>query len=68
MKVTDVNFEVYRWPRHAPIRNGRHVYETSGLNIIKVETDEGVTGIGLGRDIRDAPDVGVAILAHFKQF
>ena len=38
------------------------------MNVIKVETDEGITGIGLGRDIRDAPDVGVSILEHFKQF
>ncbi len=48
MKVTDLNVEVYRWPRHVPIRNGRHVYATSGLNVIRVETDEGITGIGLG--------------------
>ena len=41
MKVTDVNVEVYRWARQVPIRNGRHTYETSGLNVIKVETDEG---------------------------
>ena len=51
MKVTDVNVEVYRWARQVPIRNGRHTYETSGLNVIKVETDEGITGIGLGRNI-----------------
>ncbi len=68
MKVTDVNVEVYRWPRHVPIRNGRHVYATSGLNVIRVETDEGITGIGLGRGIREAPDVEVAILQHLKQY
>jgi L-alanine-DL-glutamate epimerase-like enolase superfamily enzyme len=68
VKVTDVKIEVYRWPRHTAIRNGRHVYTTSGLNVIKVETDEGITGIGLGRDIREAPDVGVAILQHLKQY
>ncbi len=68
MKVTDLNVEVYRRPRHVPIRNGRHVYTTSGLNVIRVETDEGITGIGLGRGIREAPDVEVAILEHLKQY
>ncbi len=68
MKVTDVNVEVYRWPRRVPIRNGRHVYDTSGLNVVRVKTDEGITGIGLGRGIREAPDVEVAILEHLKQY
>ena len=38
MKITDVNVEVSRWPRRVPIRNGRHVYDTSGLNVVRVET------------------------------
>ena len=31
-----------------PIRNGKHTYTHSGLGIVKIETDENVTGIGLG--------------------
>ena len=46
MKVTDVKMETYRWKRHKPIRNGRYVYPTSGLNVVKIETDEGITGVG----------------------
>ena len=60
MKVTDVQVEAYRWPRKVPIRNGLHVYSEYDLNVIKVETDEGITGIGIGRDIREAPSVGIA--------
>ena len=67
MIVTDVDYEVYQWPRTVPIRNGLHTYQTSGLTVVKIRTDEGVTGIGLGRDIRDSPEVGIAILNHFKQ-
>ena len=66
MIVTDVDYEVYQWPRTVPIRNGLHTYQTSGLTVVKIRTDEGVTGIGLGRDIRDSPEVGIAILNHFK--
>ena len=47
MKVTDVRLESYRWPRAKPIRNGRYVYPTAGLDVIKIDTDEGVTGLGL---------------------
>ena len=45
VKVTDVRLESYRWPRRKPIRNGRYVYPTSGLDVIKIDTDEGVTGL-----------------------
>lgn len=67
MKITNVTMEVYRWPRTKPITNGLYTYTHSGLNVISVETDEGVTGIGLGSGIQDAPEVGKAILDHIKQ-
>ena len=47
MKVTDVRMETYRWNRAKPIRNGRYVYPTAGLNVVKIDTDEGVSGLGL---------------------
>ncbi len=59
--------EVYRWPRRTPITNGLYTYTHSGINVITVETDEGVTGMGIGASIQDAPEVGVAILNHIKQ-
>src|SRR5437868_5704416 len=48
MKITSITTEEFRWPRRVPIRNGKHTYTHSGLGIVKVETDENVTGIGLG--------------------
>src|ERR687885_1930215 len=48
MKITAITTEEFRWPRHVPIRNGKHTYTHSGLGIVKIETDEGITGIGLG--------------------
>ena len=68
MKVTDVKMETYRWNRARPIRNGRYVYATAGLNVVKVETDEGITGIGLTGGVQDAEDIGRAILEHLKQY
>ena len=50
-----------------PIRNGMYVYPTSGLNVVKVETDEGITGIGLAGGVQGAEEIGTAILEHFKQ-
>ena len=48
MKITNVSYESYRWPRPRPIRNGKYTYTHGGLNVVKIATDEGVTGIGLG--------------------
>lgn len=48
MKITNITTEEYRWPRHKPISNGLHTYTHSGLALTKIETDEGITGIGLG--------------------
>jgi len=48
VKITNITTEEYRWPRHKPISNGLHTYTHSGLSLVKIETDEGITGIGLG--------------------
>jgi len=48
MKIVSITTEEFRWPRHVPIRNGKHTYTHSGLGIVKIETDENITGIGLG--------------------
>src|ERR1700682_3492797 len=48
MKITSISTEEFSWPRHTPIRNGKHTYTHSGLGIVRIETDEGITGIGLG--------------------
>jgi D-arabinonate dehydratase len=48
VKITAITSEEYRWPRRVPIRNGKHTYTHSGLSMVKIETSEGITGIGLG--------------------
>jgi L-alanine-DL-glutamate epimerase-like enolase superfamily enzyme len=48
VKITAITTEEYRWPRHKPITNGLHTYTHAGLALVKIETDEGITGIGLG--------------------
>ena len=68
MKVTNVTMETYRWKRAKPIRNGRYVYPTAGLDIVKIETDDGVTGIGLSGAVLEAEDIGRSILHHLKQY
>ena len=40
MKIPSITTEEFRWPRHVPIRNGKHTYTHSGLGIVKIETDE----------------------------
>ena len=69
MKITDVTMETYRWERTRPIRNGRYVYPYSGLNVVKVSTDEGVTGVGLAGGVMGAEgNIGSTILKHMKQY
>ena len=46
MKITDIKLSQYLWQRGKPIRNGKHVYTHSGLNLIQIHTDDGHTGIG----------------------
>lgn len=48
MKITAITTEEYRWPLHKPITNGKHTYTHKSLALVKIETDAGVTGIGLG--------------------
>ena len=68
MKVTDVTMESYRWQRAKPIRNGRYVYPTAGLDVVKVATDEGVTGIGLAGAVYESNEIGPSILKHLKRY
>lgn len=67
-KITNVWGEIYQWPRHKPITNGLYTYANSGIFPIYIETDDGVTGVGLGSGIQEAPQVSMAILEHLKTF
>lgn len=48
MKITAIHSETYRWNRTRPISNGRHTYPTESLGVVRITTDEGITGIGYG--------------------
>lgn len=61
MKITKITTESFRWPRHKPISNGKHTYTHAGVGLVKIETDEGVTGIGIG-------DVGAISRAAIDYF
>lgn len=62
MRITEVTTEEYRWPRAKPITNGLHTYTHAGLALVKIETDEGITGIGLGA----GGAIGDATVAYLK--
>ena len=67
MKITDVRMEVYSWPREKPITNGLYTYTHSGIRPVIIETDEGVTGIGLAGADHVSPEVTVSMVEHFKE-
>ncbi len=48
MKITSITTEQFRWPRHKPITNGLHTYTHAGLGLVRIATDTGMTGIGIG--------------------
>ncbi len=48
MKIIGITMQEYRWPRAKPITNGKHTYTHVNYALIKIATDEGITGIGLG--------------------
>ena len=62
MKITSISTEQYRWPRPRPITNGKHTYTSFGLGIVKIETDAGITGIGIGGN----GDIQRATIEHLK--
>jgi len=64
MKITNITTATYRWPRHKPITNGKHTYTHAGVGLVKIETDEGITGIGLG----DVGGIAKAAIDYFTPF
>jgi L-alanine-DL-glutamate epimerase-like enolase superfamily enzyme len=47
MKIVKADVAYYQWPRPQPITNGLHTYTDVTLGVVKVTTDEGITGIGI---------------------
>lgn len=68
MEITDVGVECDAWPKPKPISNGKYTYTKVAFNIVKVSTDEGVTGIGWGGGTAATPPAAVssALVDHFK--
>jgi L-alanine-DL-glutamate epimerase-like enolase superfamily enzyme len=48
MKITEIAVQEYRWPRARPITNGKHTYTHVNYALIRITTDAGITGNGLG--------------------
>jgi L-alanine-DL-glutamate epimerase-like enolase superfamily enzyme len=48
MKITRITSTYYAWQRPVAITNGLHTYGGVRLAIVRVETDAGITGIGIG--------------------
>ena len=48
MKITGITVQEYRWPRARPITNGKHTYTHVNYALIKIATDAGIIGNGLG--------------------
>ena len=59
MRVTDITHRLYRWPRRKPIRNGMFTYTDVTLSVVEIETNAGLTGLGLG-------GVNPSLLEQFK--
>ena len=70
MKITDVELRPFHWERAKPIRNGKHIYTHTGINLVQIHTDAGVTGIGwagIGHS-RGMNMVAQGLLEHCKPF
>lgn len=62
MKITAIELEEYRWPRARPITNGKHTYTHVDFALVRISTDQGVSGIGLGR----GGEIERAIIRHLE--
>ncbi|MFC1860468.1 mandelate racemase/muconate lactonizing enzyme family protein [Chloroflexota bacterium] len=62
MKITNVSLDCYVWPHPKPIRNGKYTYVNNGINVVRVVTDQGITGLGLGFLGTGSTPAGVQIL------
>ena len=67
MKITDVRLEMFSWPRERPITNGLYTYTYNLLNIVVIDTDGDIQGIGIAGGMEQSPAVGAAFVEYFKQ-
>jgi D-arabinonate dehydratase len=43
-----------------------YVYTTAGLNVVRIDTDEGVSGLGLGGGVTESEQIVRSLAEHFK--
>ena len=67
MQITDLRMETYRWPGTPMFSGGRFVFGSDGLDLLRVETDEGITGVGLTWVHEASGSVVRGIAQHLKQ-
>ena len=68
MKITDIELRNYLWERATPIRNGKYTYTHSGLSLLHIHTDAGISGIGWG-NLPSTPGMlklAEGLLEHFE--
>ncbi len=57
LKITAVSTAYYEWKRPVPLSNGMHTYSNVAMAIVKVETDAGITGFGVGGSKAGEPEM-----------
>ena len=68
MKTNDAWLEMFKRARDVPITNGMYTYTHKLLNIVVIEADDpDVSGIGWAGGVETRPEVGAAIVNHFKK-
>ena len=68
MKITDMRVECYSWPKRVPQSNGKHTYTHDGRNFVFIETDEGITGVGLIGGTQSSDEIIKSIFDYYKGF
>ena len=57
LKITAVSTAYYEWKRPVPLSNGMHTYSSVAMAVVKVETDAGITGFGVGGSKAGEPEM-----------
>ena len=69
MKVTRVSAEVYAKPHDPPITNGKYTYTHSKNVVVRIQTDEGIEGVGIcgGLGLPSGRDVLVSLIENMSE-
>ena len=64
MKITKIYTEKYKWPKEKPIQNGKVTFTHNSLNLVCVETDEGITGYGTSYELNFVERLGQLLIGE----